>query len=252
MLPKVAQEAIGLSEKQNVTLAELGKLIERDPVLAARFITAANSPLYNRGMPVLSVQVALTRMGLVSSRDLLVYAAMEPFFSKHKLLATELERLRLHSLATSAGCVYLAELTRVPVEGAAGLVGLIHDLGALALLDHVAENQTAFVALVADRKLLGSALRQLHERAGAHLATQWKLPTTLRIALGDHHRLVPTSSSLIKLLVAGDSLAARSGAGSGFEDTESGALASFLGQVATTAGAVKEFTKRVSEVRAAA
>jgi HD-like signal output (HDOD) protein len=250
ILPKVAEEAIGLSEKPNVSLAEVGKLIERDQVLAARFITAANSPLYNRGIPVLSVQVALTRMGLVSSRDLLVYAAMEPFFTSHKVFATELERLRLHTLATSAACTYLAQLTKLPLDGAAGLMGLIHDLGALALISHVAMHQTAFAALVADRKLLGAVLRQIHERAGSYLATHWKLPTTLRLALGGHHHAVATSPPLLKLLAAGDALAMRSGAAAGFEDIDAGSLTSFLGPAGSPTLAIKEFSTRVSEVRA--
>src|SRR5258708_4226610 len=78
MLPVVAQEALAVASDKNVELASLGKIIERDQVLAARFLTVANSPTYRRRVSATTVSVALMRLGLTNSRDLLFFTAVEP------------------------------------------------------------------------------------------------------------------------------------------------------------------------------
>jgi HD-like signal output (HDOD) protein len=78
MLPVVAQEALAVATDKHVDLASLGKIIERDQVLAARFLTVANSPTYRRRVSATTVSVALMRLGLVNSRDLLFFTAVEP------------------------------------------------------------------------------------------------------------------------------------------------------------------------------
>jgi HD-like signal output (HDOD) protein len=252
LLPKVAQDALALTEKEGVSLNDLGKLIERDQVLAARFLTAANSPLYNRGMPVLSVAVALTRLGLVTARDILVGAAMEPFFAQNKTFAQDLDRLRLHSLAVSAACNYLADVAKLRVEGAAGLLGLIHDLGALALYNCIADTPASFPVLIGDKRALTEALKQLHERAGQILATRWKLPDELCQTMAQHHKLTPNSSIVIKLVAAGDALASRCGAQVLFDAPDPRSIEALLGKSSSVTQVVTEFTRRIADVKKAA
>jgi HD-like signal output (HDOD) protein len=251
LLPQVAEKALDLSSHEGTALVDLGKLVERDQVLAARFLSVANSAIYNRGMPVLSVTAALARIGFVAARDILMFAALEPFFFTHRVFAAETARLRLHSLAVSSACGYLAKLKSMPVEDAS-LAGLIHDLGASALLHFIAENTTPFATLVGDRSQLNEALGQVHERAGRILASRWELPALLRVAMGDHHKLARTSPMLVQLVCAADDLATRCGAHSGFDVCEGQALELMLGSRSQVATAVVEFRKRVADAQAEA
>lgn len=251
LLPQVAEKALDLSSHEGTALVDLGKLVERDQVLAARFLSVANSAMYNRGMPVLSVSAALARIGFVAARDILMFAALEPFFFTHRVFAAETARLRLHSLAVSSACSYLAKLKNLPVEDAS-LAGLIHDLGASALLHFIAENTMPFTTLVGDRSQLGDALGQVHERAGRLLANRWELPASLRVVMSDHHKLTRTSPALVQLVCAADDLATRCGAHSGFDVSEGQALELMLASRSQVATAVVEFKKRVADAQAEA
>src|SRR5690606_13810194 len=78
MLPAVAQSALELVNDPDASVAEFAKLIDKDPPIAARFLSVANSALYSRGRKVTSMEEAVMRLGIYGCRDLLmqvVYAS---------------------------------------------------------------------------------------------------------------------------------------------------------------------------------
>jgi HD-like signal output (HDOD) protein len=245
-LSQIALEAVSMLERSLVGVPD-AMLIERNPAHAARFLSAASSPLLGLGESVPSVEAAVSRMSPSATLNLFVYAALEPLYSAHQIFSTELEQLRRHTQATAAACAYLAQRTRIPEQEAASLSGLLHDLGALALLHFIAENETTFPGLVADRKRLGEALCNLHERAGNALAVRWRLAQPLRVAMAVHHDVTPASPDLARLLSAGDALASICGAASGFNEAHTSALEDLLGDPVSVARVTTEFGARLGE-----
>jgi putative nucleotidyltransferase with HDIG domain len=247
MLPLVAKEALNLAQRRDVVLGDMAQLIQRDQVLAARFLSVANSPLYRAMMPATSVKAALTRIGLETARDVLIYAALEPFLFTCSQFKPEMEMLRRHSLATSVAATHLARLLRMPA-GDAGLAGLVHDIGAAALLKHVADNMPTYAPFFVVERGLANALEPLHTVAGARICQEWHLPQSVAAVIAEHHRATKHSAPMVRLVAAADELATRAGGGSEYDIRDSAILDAVLGQKDLTQRTVGDFKERIAEL----
>lgn len=247
MLPRVAEEAMRLARQANTGMQAMATLIERDQVLAARFLSVANSSIYRRSLPATTVQTALTRIGVDSARDILIYASLEPFLFTCSRFAKEMEALRRHSLAVSAAAGHLARLQRMPASDAS-LAGLIHDIGAAALLKHISDNATQLAALYATPTGVADAVAQLHALAGDRVCLLWSLPPTVKAVAGSHHSVTNTSAPLVQLAAAADELATRSGAGSPLDFRETRVLEAYLSQPMLVKKTVGDFSERLASL----
>jgi HD-like signal output (HDOD) protein len=228
LLPVVGQQALVASRDANVSLPELGKIIEKDQVLASRFLQVANSVAYRGRMPTTSVSGALARLGLVSTREVLFFASVEPLLFKSKDYQQEMRELRDHSLATSAACAHLARFKRFSIEDAT-LAGLVCDLGACAVLQHVAKFSGRFSSLKKNPKSLGAVLQDTHMPAGGKISSRWNLPEQVHRVITEHHAFTGDSPLLIKLVAAADELTAMCQLGGGFDPPGTSALVMVLG-----------------------
>jgi HD-like signal output (HDOD) protein len=239
MLPVVAQEALALSRDRSVDLAGLGRMIERDQVLAARFLTVANSPAYRRRVPTNTVSAALMRLGLSNSRDLLFFSAVEPILFTSRAFEDEMTALRSHSLGTAVACGWIARKRAFSGEYAS-LAGLIHDLGAAAVVHYIGENREKFAALRSEG--LAEAIAATHVRANQRIAKRWALPEPVARAVGEHHDLTDGSPFIVVLTAAADELATACGLGSGLDPSlGEGALARLFHEPALVHHAIVEF-----------
>ena len=216
MLPVVAQEALAIVTDKRVDLAALGKIIERDQVLAARFLTVANSPTYRRRISANTVSVALMRLGLVNSRDLLFFTAVEPALFTSRQYAVEMTALRTHSLGTAAACSFLARARGFSNEYAS-LAGLVHDLGAAAVVHHIAQHEDRFAVLRQAEGGVAAAVVATHMLANSRIARRWSLPEPVARAMSEHHQVVTSTPFIVVLAAAADELATLSGMGSGLD-----------------------------------
>ena len=218
LLPVVAQEALAVVRDKGVDLNTLGKMIERDQVLAARFLTVANSPTYRRKVPAKSVPAAIGRLGLTNSRDLLFFTAVEPMLFTSREYEAEMTALRAHSLGTAAACGFIARARAFSNEYAT-LAGLVHDLGAAAVVHHIAENAEQFAALRAEPGGLAAAVAATHVLANQRIARRWSLPEPVTRAISEHHQVADGTPFIVLLTAAADELATLSGMGSGMDPT---------------------------------
>jgi len=216
MLPVVAQEALAVAQDRGVDIAALGKIIERDQVLASRFLTVANSPTYRRRVPATTVSAALMRLGLTNSRDLLFFTALEPALFTSREYEAEMTALRQHSLGTATACGFIARACGFSNEYAT-LAGLVHDLGAAAVVHHIAENEDEFAVLRAHEGGVAAAVAATHALANQRVARRWSLPEPVTRAMGEHHVVAPGSPFIVVLTAAADELATLAGMGSGMD-----------------------------------
>jgi HD-like signal output (HDOD) protein len=171
----------------------LAALAGRDPILAGNLIKAANSALYGRANPVRSIPEAVGFLGTDITRDLLMALALRPMFLSAGLLA-----VWKHSLAISRFCQGLACATDCLPPGEALLLGLMHDVGRVALPSQGRQIMDAHARLVeggcpaayVERLLFGKS----HAEIGAELLVSWLFPQTMVEAVSLHHR--PANSSL--------------------------------------------------------
>lgn len=175
-LPEVALKVRDVVDDPDATAAKLADIIITDPALSTRLLKVANSALYRGRIPVESVQMAVSRLGLTMVRNLVTSLVMEQMF---QATSNKIEK-RLHDLWNH--CIEVAAISQVIATKQPGikadeamLAGLIHNIGVLPILLKAEDSP----AILQDPALLDSLISRLHTRIGAAILKNWKFPESL-------------------------------------------------------------------------
>jgi HD-like signal output (HDOD) protein len=173
------QLAIGDEQSDAGSVA---RLLATDPAMAAKLIRIANSALYGGRAPVDTCTAAIVRLGLRTTAKLVLgFALSEVFRSKNQALRQRMKVLWDHSVDIAATCFILArERSGVDPEEAL-LAGLIHDVGAIAVLS----SATRYPRLAADPERLERTIACLSGDVGAMILREWNFPPAMAAAARD-------------------------------------------------------------------
>jgi diguanylate cyclase (GGDEF)-like protein/putative nucleotidyltransferase with HDIG domain len=201
LLPQAAAEALRLAEDPRTSMAHIARLVERDPPLAARFIAIASSAAYSRGPRAATMQMALVRIGLAASRDLLLQVVYERSNRELSKYQAEVARSFEHSVRTAIASRAVARAMNITYDNAY-LCGLLHDIGEARIY--------RILAKLPDAPESGPFLRALveahHGRAGAEVAIAWKLPRDIVEVCTHHHTSAPISNPAVLIVRAAEGL----------------------------------------------
>jgi putative nucleotidyltransferase with HDIG domain len=185
-LPAVALEVMQLAARPNVQFGEVIDVLQRDPVLAARVLSIAQSAFYASRSPVMSLHQATIRLGLKTLRDLVLEAALHLKIFRVPGHDEVMARLFRHSTAVAHVTRAICRRTLVNAEYAF-LCGLLHDVGfAAALLAIVDRPEWKRLPLEG----IAPVLDAVHVDASGLLARQWKLPLPIQNVVSHHHDVV--------------------------------------------------------------
>ena len=188
-MPLIALKALDVLRDPNVTFADLARVIEQDPVIAARVLRVVNSAAYARRDPVTRLEQAVSQIGVKPMRILLVeLAACQVFTSRSAGIRQMFQQIWDHCLAVgSLSRALAARLTPRIEPDVAYLAGLLHDIG---------KPIVAGLLLEAERKLIEEldipwmtetlwkkTVAESHRGVGAAVATSWNLPPTIAEAI---------------------------------------------------------------------
>jgi len=176
----------------SVSVRDVAQIIARDTVIAAKLMQMVNSAFFRLPRRIDDIEQAVTYLGLVTVRNLVVAAevfAQWPRSSDTRSL--DLERLQAHSLNVATGAQALAR--DLPFANDALLAAMLHDIGYWVLIQERAEDLDAAVRLAIDERIpLDEAERRVlgasHAEIGAYLLGLWGLPNTIVEAAAYHHR----------------------------------------------------------------
>jgi putative nucleotidyltransferase with HDIG domain len=211
MLPVVAMEVMQLASRPEVQFEQLVKVLERDPILAARVLSIAQSALYAARSPVLSLHQATVRLGLKTLRDLVLEAALHLKVFRAPGYDEVMTRLYRHSTAVAHVSRAMCRRTLIDAEYAF-LCGLLHDVGFAACLIAVVERpewrRVPF-------EVLAPSLDAVHVDASGLLARLWKLPPAIQNVVGSHHDVIVNGKAqpMNAALVLAEQLCWEAGAG---------------------------------------
>jgi HD-like signal output (HDOD) protein len=214
VLPAAAMDVHRMSQARDVKFEQLLATLEKDPMLAARVLKVASSPVYG-GAPLQSLHSAVTRLGLKNLGAIVWEVALNMKVFRSKAYAGPMDQIRRHSTAVAHVARTLAKQTAIPLEYAF-LCGLLHDVGAAATLLVLGENSGPSDAPLAPT-VLEMVLAQIHADASQLVAKCWNLPGDLQWVLGGHHSVLisgyphPVSS----LIAVTENLVAELGSGFG-------------------------------------
>jgi putative nucleotidyltransferase with HDIG domain len=183
----------GLRENPGLDVGPLTRLASRDAVMAARVVSLANSAWYGRRSPARTVGQAIAYIGAEAASKVLLALAVKPLFASAKL--SELWR---HSVSMAAFCESLARAAEFLNADTALLLGLVHDVGRVAIQTRPAGAMAAYTRL-AERTCPTVLVEQMlfgedHGEIGAGILESWNFPADLVEAVRHHHHPAISSS----------------------------------------------------------
>lgn len=175
-LPEIIVRVRQAVNNDEVDLGSVVKLIQVDPSLTARLVQIANSPLYYSRQPVENCLMAVNRLGLTTTRDLVTCLVLNNVFNtENKLLRTKVQELWHHSCHVAAIASTIAKITPNLHEDTALLAGLLHDIGVLPVLHYAAD----FPDVMASEEKLNYVIQKLRAPLGKQILLEWNFDSAL-------------------------------------------------------------------------
>lgn len=128
LLPKVANRVVALTQSEDSNAAELASLIQSDQTLAGHVIRVANSAAYSPVSSIVSLQQAITRLGMATISEIALAATVNTSLFSAPGFEPLIQKRLTHSLASGLWAKEVARACRRNVE-AAFLGGLLQDIG---------------------------------------------------------------------------------------------------------------------------
>jgi HD-like signal output (HDOD) protein len=186
----VAVKLMGVLAQEDVSIAEVAALLNSDPAFGAEVLTMANSAAYGSSQRILTIERAITTIGIERTRTLAATAALAGIMPRGSR-SRAVESCWVHSRATAMAAKWLAPLYHLHPERAY-TAGLMHDIGRLGLLSveplEYARLLSGTAGTLEDMLLAERwAFRFDHCQAGLFLTRTWGLPVELQQAASEHH-----------------------------------------------------------------
>lgn len=183
-LPYVSHDILLEVNTEETDINVLARKLGRDPALAARIVSTANSAFFMSQGEVKSLDEAIMRLGLNRLRVLATSILLRNQFNSGRCPGFQPARYWLHAIATANAAGRLARASGLD-PAPAQLGGLLHSIGVL-LLAHSFPTEMATVFGTCRRdgyKSMAAVTREQldvdHHEAGAMLLREWELPVTL-------------------------------------------------------------------------
>lgn len=185
-LPEVALQVREVVDDPNATAAQLADIIVTDAALSARLLKVANSPLYRGRVPIESIQMAVSRLGLSMVRNLVTSLVMEQMFqATTSRLDQRLRELWEHTTKVAATSQVIASKIPGMKTDEAMLAGLIHAIGILPILMKADEHDD----LIRDDRQLDQIIDNLYPKLGATILKNWEFSPELIEVAAEHKNL---------------------------------------------------------------
>lgn len=190
--------------------AELARLIDGSPALAARLLRIANSAFYSPRQPIVTLNRALVVIGDAVLGQMVIHAIVASRRAEGRTPTEALAGARLMSdgVRCAVTARALAQLGDAVGPDEAFAAGLLHDLGHVLLLD---DSPAAYAGYLQGRPGPGDCLDvelemtgTTHEAVGEAFAIEWNLPAPLRQAMARHHG--PADSAISSVIRVADRL----------------------------------------------
>ncbi|MCU0576830.1 MAG: HDOD domain-containing protein [Desulfobacterota bacterium] len=192
VLPEIADSVIRMALDEEVSVAKIAGLIEKDQSLTARILSMANSSYYKRSRQVHTVKDAVVAIGAEAVRTMALGLCVLNLFPSRKGSALDHKNFWRHSF----GCAMYAEAMMSKIEPHFGAkafcAGLLHDIGKL-LLELTQPGEYAAVIEKAkdgartleevEKEMLGIT----HAEVGRDVLAHWKLPRLYEESVWCHH-----------------------------------------------------------------
>jgi putative nucleotidyltransferase with HDIG domain len=178
---------------EDVSFGSLAGIIETDAVLAGNLLRVVNSALYGRASTINSVRHAVSIMGTVKVRNLVLGLSVSRRWASASMPRHwNAKQFNIHSLAVAVLSDLVALETPVPYPEGAFTAGLLHDVGKLLIAVAMPDRFENMVDLY---KAGGDSMEDCelevtgvtHAEVSGAILEKWKLPKQIQEAVAYHH-----------------------------------------------------------------
>ncbi len=190
--PQVLLRLLQMVDDDSTTMAKLARLVEQDPGLCTRVLTAANSPAIRHGTQLRSIENCLIALGTRLVRSIATCLSVQNLFDERAgTRSVDLSAFWTHSLLVAELSRSLAATSGYQRPDEAYLAGLLHDVGELILLSALGEPYLQLLATCpSEAELSARESAQFgvhHGEIGTWLADQWHLDSPFADGILFHH-----------------------------------------------------------------
>jgi len=185
VLPDAATRIVALCEDEKTDAKAIERVLERDPSLASHVLRIANSSLYAPQEPIVSLQQAVSRLGLGAIRNLVLGLSLQGRVFKVPGHQARVRSIWTHCAVAAAYAREIARKLRKNVEGAF-LCGLLHDVGRPLVLQGTLDALAHRSKEPLPKALLETAMDEFHEEVAQRTLEAWKL-ADWTVAVAAHH-----------------------------------------------------------------
>jgi HD-like signal output (HDOD) protein len=191
--PALSLQILNLVARPDAEVAELARLVARDPALSASILSVANSAYYRGAMEIETVRDAITRLGMKEVGRVAGAVSARTLFNprmraEQAVFGPRWNALFHRAVTVASGAAWLALRDRRVRSDRAYLGGLLHDVGMSVALRSLA-------ALVLEGGLdprpddarIARVLDMVHTEVGGEVHQVWGLPHYLTELAVRHH-----------------------------------------------------------------
>jgi len=171
-LPDIAVKVKKALNNPDASAEDVALIVTADPAMATRLINAANGPL-NRGVdPVDSIQAAIVRLGLQTSKELITSFAIKQLFNTRSTMLNQ----RMHELYNTSVDIAAISFALSKQSGMLSpdhmlLAGLLHQIGVIPILSYIEDTGL----IITDEAELDDIIKQLRGAVGSMVIRHWEL-----------------------------------------------------------------------------
>ncbi|HAF44232.1 MAG: histidine kinase [Sideroxydans sp. GWF2_59_14] len=194
-MPVIAQKLLALKLDSDEGERQMMLLIAQDPMISAKIIGLANSPLLGASRHITAVKDAAMMLGLTRVKSVATGIAVMSLVNK-PIGRFDPQELWMHNLGVAFAMLPVVRAMPVrnrPADDQIFLAGMLHDIGYLALahLDPERSDDLHTRLVIEESRPAIEVERELlevtHDELGAELAKHWNLPEEIVAVIRYHH-----------------------------------------------------------------
>src|SRR5215204_7785731 len=132
-LPSIAVQVLDLAQRPEVDIAEIARIICKDPAMSSKILRTVNSSFYGRSQHVSTISHALVILGLQSVKTLVLGFSLVSNLSKNKSKGFKHIAYWKRSIFAATAARTIANKINLVQQEEAFLAALLMDIGMLVL-----------------------------------------------------------------------------------------------------------------------
>ncbi|MBV2090733.1 MAG: HDOD domain-containing protein [Candidatus Thiodiazotropha sp. (ex Ctena orbiculata)] len=196
-LPTIYNELVSLIQDPNTAVADIGRLIAKDPAMTVKTLQLVNSAFFGLGRHISNPVDAASLLGMEILKPLVLSIGIFQQFEQEKLATKDfsLDSLWKHSMQVGSLAKQIAHqegMDKTLIEDCL-LAGMLHDIGKLILALNIPDRYSELDTALADKQQSRSTIEQeifgtTHGAVGAYLLGLWGLPESVVEAVAMHNQ----------------------------------------------------------------